>query len=262
MSKYKIAFAGAGRVAGALSRAFHNAGSDIIFIVSRTEKNARILAENYNALWSMDPVFPEDADIIILAVPDREISDLLSLIKPGENTVVVHTAGSVGLDVFPPHIRQNGVLYPLQTFSHGREVTFAGLPFFIEANCPSAEKVISGLAASIGAEIHFADTRVRRVLHLAAVFSCNFTNYMLTAGKRVLQEANQDFMVLEPLIRETVAKALETGPEKSQTGPAIRSDTNTIKQHIALLSFSPDLQHIYREVTESIMKYYKSIAND
>ncbi len=63
--------------------------------------------------------------------------------------------------------------------------------------------------------------------------------------------------IFEPLIRETIAKALDNGPEESQTGPAIRNDLNTIEMHLKLLSFSPELQNLYREITDSIIKHYK-----
>jgi hypothetical protein len=81
---------------------------------------------------------------------------------------------------------------------------------------------------------------------------------MLTAGKQITEKTGTSFEVLEPLINETFMKAMEAGPEHSQTGPAFRSDKGTIKRHIELLSFSPELQCIYKEVTKSIMKFYKN----
>ncbi len=41
---------------------------------------------------------------------------------------------------------------------------------------------------------------------------------------------------------ETVNKAIDIGPENSQTGPAVRNDSNTIEKHMKLLSFSPELK--------------------
>jgi hypothetical protein len=59
------------------------------------------------------------------------------------------------------------------------------------------------------------------------------------------------------LINETIRKAVENGPEVSQTGPAVRMDIGTIDKHIGLLAFSPDLQNLYMEITKSIMGFYK-----
>ena len=117
------------------------------------------------------------------------------------------------------------------------------------------------LAESIGGQAHFTDTEQRRMLHLAAVFVCNFTNHMLTAGKEVALRAGFPFEVLNPLIEETFLKAIDNGPENSQTGPAVRNDLNTIEKHLELLSFSPELKRIYNEITHSIIKYYKIVIN-
>lgn len=262
MKRYRISFVGAGRVAGALSQAFYEAGSDILKIVARTEESSMTLASRYNALSGTDPVFPVTADVIVLAVPDDKIKDLLSVIKCGKDAVVAHTAGSVGLDVFPAHLRHTGVIYPLQTFSHGRKLNFRDVPFFLEASDPKAESAITDLVNSISGKVHYTDTSHRRLLHLAAVFACNFTNHMLTAGNIIAKEAGEDFGILEPLIRETISKAVETGPESSQTGPAVRFDTGTMEKHMEMLSFSPGLKRIYREISDSVMDYYKTKEND
>ncbi|HRT89878.1 MAG TPA: DUF2520 domain-containing protein, partial [Bacteroidales bacterium] len=66
-----------------------------------------------------------------------------------------------------------------------------------------------------------------------------------------------NFDILHPLIRETVSKALESGPSVSQTGPAVRNDINTVRKHLELLSFSPGMRNLYKELTDSIIDYYK-----
>jgi predicted short-subunit dehydrogenase-like oxidoreductase (DUF2520 family) len=114
------------------------------------------------------------------------------------------------------------------------------------------------MAESVGAKAYFVDNEHRRIVHLAAVFVNNFSNYMLTAGKELIKDTGLSFKIFEPLIKETFSKALEDGPEASQTGPAVRDDQNTIEKHMELLSFCPDLQSIYKEITDSIIKRYKS----
>jgi predicted short-subunit dehydrogenase-like oxidoreductase (DUF2520 family) len=73
---------------------------------------------------------------------------------------------------------------------------------------------------SIHGEVYFVDTDHRKMLHLAAVFICNFTNHMLTMGKEVALKAGFSFDLLAPLLKETISKAIDSGPENSQTGPA------------------------------------------
>jgi hypothetical protein len=54
---------------------------------------------------------------------------------------------------------------------------------------------------------------------------------------------------------------LDSGPENSQTGPAVRHDMNTVEKHLELLSFSPELQRIYNEMTLCIINYYNNKDN-
>jgi predicted short-subunit dehydrogenase-like oxidoreductase (DUF2520 family) len=163
----------------------------------------------------------------------------------------------MGLDMFPEHFRHKGVFYPLQTFSKNRQVNFTGLPFLLESSDEEDSHILKTLVESVSGKAYFVDTEHRRMLHLAAVFICNFTNHMLTVGKDVVLKAGFPFEIMAPLINETISKALESGPENSQTGPAVRHDQNTIEKHMELLSYSPELQKIYREMTGAITEYYK-----
>jgi predicted short-subunit dehydrogenase-like oxidoreductase (DUF2520 family) len=251
-----MSFIGAGRVAGILCRAFSHAGFTIDMIVTEKGSSGRTLADSCSAVWSDKPVFPDSTEVIIVAVPDNRLKTVLGEIKCSNKTVVAHTAGSVGLDVFPDSLERRGVFYPLQTFSHDRKISFGELPVFIEASDSISLAVLSEITGLLGARRYVADTEHRRMLHLSAVFVCNFVNHMLTHGKDLALKAGFSFEELKPLINETFMKALENGPENSQTGPAIRNDINTIEKHLELLSFDPDLQRIYRELSGSIINYH------
>jgi predicted short-subunit dehydrogenase-like oxidoreductase (DUF2520 family) len=256
MFQYNISFAGAGRVAGALCREMYHAGHNIGLIVSETEKSGRLLADSCNSQWSPDLIFPDSSNIIIVCVPDHRLKSVLEKMSCGPGALVVHTAGSIGIDIFPVRFLRKGVFYPLQTFSKERKIDFNDLPFFLESSDKQSDAILEKLTESIGSKAHFSDTEHRRMLHVAAVFVCNFTNYMLTAGKDVTFKAGFPFDVLRPLIIETFSKALDNGPENSQTGPAVRNDLNTIGMHLELLSFSPGLKKIYNDLTQSIITHY------
>jgi len=256
MIQQNISFAGAGRVASALCKEIFNSGYNIDLIVSETPNNGKLLADSCNATWSPDLRFPDSTGIIIVAVPDHRLKNVLEKINCRKETLIAHTAGSIGLDIFPSQIKKKGVFYPLQTFSKEREIVFKDLPFFIESSDNQSSAILGDLAVSLGGKVHFVDTEHRRMLHLAAVFVSNFSNHLFTLGKEVTSSAGLSFDVLEPLIKETFSKAMDIGPENAQTGPAIRNDQNTIEKHLELLSFSPELQRIYGEMTRSIITYY------
>jgi predicted short-subunit dehydrogenase-like oxidoreductase (DUF2520 family) len=257
MNHYNISFAGAGRVAGALCREMYLSSCNIELVVSKSRGNGHSLADLCEAAWSNELVFPNTTNIIIVSVPDRILGDVLKKIDCGSDTLVAHTAGSIGFEVFPEKIKRKGIFYPLQTFSKERYVSFIDLPFFLESSDEQSMVILEDLAKIIGGIVYYADTERRRILHLAAVFVCNFTNHMLTLGKEVAKNSGFTFEVLEPLIRETISKAIDIGPENSQSGPAVRHDHNTIEKHLELLSFSPEMKEIYNEITHSIINYYK-----
>lgn len=262
MKEFKISFIGAGKVAGVLCRQLYRDGFSIRKIVSATGLRGESLARSCSAEWSQTAEFDGDEDLIIAAVPDDRLPGILQKIKCPAKTIVAHTAGSIGLDVFPPSIKNTGVFYPLQTFSENRLVSFKELPFFLEASDSAVLQTLQKVALELGAKVYVTSTDQRKMLHLAAVFACNFTNHMLSAGKTISGKAGFSFDVLKPLIDETITKAFENGPENSQTGPAYRNDAGTIKRHIDLLSFSPELQGIYRELSQSIMKLYNNDSDD
>ena len=257
MIQNNISFAGAGRVAGALCREMYNAGFNIELIVSESEINGCSLADSCEALWSPHLIFPDSTHVIIVAVPDNRLKSVLHRIRCRPETLVAHTAGSIGTDVFPEQIKRKGIFYPLQTFSKERKVNFKDLPFLLESSDIQSSALLENLAESIGGKVHFVDTEHRRMLHLAAVFVCNFTNHILTAGKEVTLRAGFPFEMLKPLINETISKAMDIGPENSQTGPAVRNDQNTIEKHLELLSFSPELKRMYSEMTLAIIEFHK-----
>jgi len=256
MIQHNISFAGAGRVASALCRTIYKAGFNVELIVSLSENSGLTLADSCEAVWSKDLKFPDSTHVIIVAVPDIALESVLEKIICRPGTLIAHTAGSIGMDVFPEHIKRKGIFYPLQTFSNERQVDFKELPFLLESSDKQSFAILEKLAENIGGKVYPVDTEHRRMLHLAAVFVCNFTNHMLTEGKDLAFKAGFPFEVFRPLVKETVSKALDIGPEKSQTGPAARNDKNTIEKHLELLSFSPDLHRIYSEMTRSIIKYY------
>jgi predicted short-subunit dehydrogenase-like oxidoreductase (DUF2520 family) len=257
MDLQRISFAGAGRVGGALCREFFHAGFTIDKVVTETAFNGRTLAGLYNASWSSDLIFPDSTDVIIVAVPDHRLKEVLEQIRCHPDTLITHTAGSFGLEIFPDKLKRKGIIYPLQTFSDGRDLNFKEIPFLLEASDNQASRCIQALVDSIGGKGYFVDLERRRILHLAAVFICNFTNHMLTQGKEIAGRAGFSLEIFEPLINETISKAIVLGPENVQTGPAVRNDKNTIEKQLELLSFSPEMGAMYKAITDSIIKYYK-----
>ena len=249
----KIVFIGAGNLATRLSLAMQRVGLQIGQVYSHTEASARQLATRLGCPWTNDfSALQEDGDLYVFSLKDTVLSDVISKVKPN-NGMWVHTAGSMPMSVFEGYAQRFGVLYPLQTFSKGRNVNFDVIPIFLEANTDKNADYLKNIASALSENVRFMSSEKRRSLHLAAVFACNFTNHIYTLSYKLLENESIPADVLLPLIDETVSKIHSMPPAAAQTGPAIRYDENVINKHLAMLD-DPDMQAIYRLLSQSIHK--------
>lgn len=249
----KIVFIGAGNLATRLSLAMQRVGMQIGQVYSHTEVSARQLATRLGCPWTNDlSALQEDGDLYVFSLKDTVLSDVISKVKPN-NGMWVHTAGSMPMSIFEGYAQRFGVLYPLQTFSKGRNVNFDVIPIFLEANTDKNADYLKNIASALSENVRFMSSEKRRSLHLAAVFACNFTNHIYTLSYKLLENESIPADVLLPLIDETVSKIHSMPPAAAQTGPAIRYDENVINKHLAMLD-DPDMQAIYRLLSQSIHK--------
>jgi predicted short-subunit dehydrogenase-like oxidoreductase (DUF2520 family) len=250
----KLAIIGAGNVANHLSKAFQKAGHDIVQVFSRTDENAKALSSVLKCNYTIDASkITDNADVYLFCLSDSSIDKVLAK-KDWHNRLLLHTAGSVPLDIFQKHTSSYGVLYPLQTFTAVFELDISKVPFFIEGNTDKVVKSIKELAFSISPLIFEADSTKRLQLHLAGVFANNFTNHMMAIARQLLEENNIPAENINPLLEETFRKALAIGAENAQTGPAIRNNKAVLDLHNHLLTGHPEWQKIYTFVSESIQK--------
>jgi len=249
----KIGFIGSGKVATNMATALYKQGFLISQIYSPTAKHAQILAKKVGAesISSIDK-FQRNLDLIIISISDSALSQLdLSSIE--KNILVCHTSGSIDMAVL--NTRNNyGVFYPLQTFSNQRHIEFSSIPICIEANDINSLNRLLALGNSISNNVSEIDSQKRSVLHLAAVFVCNFTNAMYAIGENILKEANIDFDLLRPLIEETAHKVIHHSPQEVQTGPALREDKLIMDKHISDLKDNKDFVEVYKLISKIIHK--------
>ncbi|TVR71249.1 MAG: DUF2520 domain-containing protein [Marinilabiliales bacterium] len=245
---------GAGNVAAFLASSLHAAGHCIEMVYSRTAGNAEKLGKLLNSRYTCNTDDIRAAQgIQIAAIPDE------ALIKFSEKGLfgkgmILHTAGSIPMSILSGCSSEYGVLYPLQTLTAGRNLREYGVPFCIEAGDEASLERIRDLASSVSDTVYELDSESRMMLHLAAVFASNFTNHMYVLAGKIAARAGVPFEILHPLVMETAKKASESSPAMVQTGPAARNDMIIIKKHLDLLSFSPELKHLYRLISDSIIE--------
>jgi predicted short-subunit dehydrogenase-like oxidoreductase (DUF2520 family) len=250
-------FIGAGNLATHLSKAFYNKGFNITQVFSRSEKSAKELADILSVKHtnSVDEI-DTDADVYFVAISDSAVEVVLSQIN-FNNKLVVHCSGSLALSAIEKYSKNIGVFYPLQTFSRKREIGFSEIPVFIEANSLKNLETLLQIANSISKSVSVLNSEKRRMVHISAVFACNFVNYFYTIAAEILKSNDIPFEVLKPLILETAKKVQEIEPEKAQTGPAVRFDENIINAHLQELNDFDDYRQLYMSVSKLIFEHYK-----
>ena len=251
---------GAGNVATHLAMAFHDKGKKIVQIYSLHEKDAELLAQKVDATFTTDnKEIILHADLYIIAVNDSAIKDVVNKLHLG-NQLVVHTSGSVEMEILSACSTSYGVIYLLQTFTKEHKVDFSHIPFCIEANNKENLQLLRNLAELLTDDVRNISSEQRSIIHLAAVFTCNFTNHMYVLAEEILKKNNIPFDILKPLLMETVMKIKDHDPVEIQTGPAQRNDLLVIEKHLQMLAQFPEYAEIYKLITQSIVN--KSQHND
>ena len=242
---------GSGNVATSLAHGLM-ARCEVVQIYSRQLLHAQALADAIGCPLATDDLMTlvPNADAYIIAVRDDVIADVVAAV-PDNGALWLHTSGSKGIDLFKGHRTHYGVLWPMQSFSREVVVALDDVHFFAEASDKKTLEHLMALGHMISHHVIEADSDKRRRLHVASVFSCNFANHMWTLADEVLGDAGLPFDALLPLIRTTVDKLNNLSPAKSQTGPAIRHDTQVLNSHLVMLD--GDKREIYRLLSDSIM---------
>lgn len=255
----KIALIGAGNVATCLGPRLKEAGHEITAVYSRTVESARILADRLGATYTTDIKQVPASDVVIVMLKDDALKELAPVIAGSLNSaLLLHTAGSVPMDIWrEAGAKKYGVLYPMQTFSKESRIDWNQVPLFIEGSSDQTLNSIRQLALTISPDVTSLSSEGRKKLHLAAVFTCNFSNHMYAIAEQLLASEGVPFRVMLPLVRETARKVESIKPQDAQTGPAVRGDRQVIDEHLALLKDSPEYAELYRLISIDINKDLK-----
>src|SRR5688500_7397041 len=128
----RVTLIGSGNIATVLGRKLLHSGHTIHQVYNRNKSHASSLGAELSAEAADD--IDDSADMYIVAVPDDALHNISEWLKPVKG-FIVHTAGSVAMDVLKNMSAAYGVLWPLQSIR--RETPAAPvLPILIDANNP------------------------------------------------------------------------------------------------------------------------------
>lgn len=257
----KLVFIGSGNVATVLGKKARKSGHTILQVISRNPEHAKELATQLDCSYTADnSAIDLSADMYIFSISDKGLSDLKDFTGLSEK-FVIHTAGSVPMNVLKDISANTGVLYPLQSIRKDMDSN-TPIPLLIDANTAENKVLLKDFANGISEIVEFATDDDRINIHIGAVFVCNFTNHLYQLAEKYCIETGINFKLLYPLLLETAQRIKEDSPRIMKTGPAVRKDMVTINRHLGLLSRYPDLHAIYEVLTNSIMHQEELEDND
>jgi predicted short-subunit dehydrogenase-like oxidoreductase (DUF2520 family) len=245
-----VALVGPGRAGTTIALGLIEQGYDVVAVAGRAPDAASTSAAA--ACLSARPVLVTEAgrgaDVVVVATPDRAIEQVLSTFAASlePNALVVHLAGSRGLDVFAqlreqrPDVRV-GALHPLQSFPS----TTTGLERLRGAWAAVAgDDEVRGIARELGLRAFELPDRERVRYHAAAVVASNHLVALLGQVERLAKSCGVPFEAFAPLVEASVDNAFRIGPSSALTGPVARGDLGTVEQHLSALD--PGERDAYR----------------
>jgi predicted short-subunit dehydrogenase-like oxidoreductase (DUF2520 family) len=186
----------------------------------------------------------DDAELVLLCVPDGAISEVARGIVPGP--WVAHTSGATRLGALDPHVRRFG-LHPLQTFTKRRgPEQLDGAHAAVTAETAEAREVGFELARTLGLEPFALDDAARPLYHAGAAIASNYLVTLHRVASELFEAAGAPPEALVPLMRRTIDNGFEL------TGPIERGDWETVERHReAIRATRPDLEPLYDVLAEA-----------
>jgi predicted short-subunit dehydrogenase-like oxidoreductase (DUF2520 family) len=186
----------------------------------------------------------DEADLVLLCVPDRAIAEVAAGIPIGP--WIGHTSGATPLSALDPHARRFG-LHPLQSFTRARgPEQLDGAYAAVTGESDEARDVGFWLARELGLEPFVLDDSDRVLYHAGAVVAASYLVALHQAAADLVQAAGAPPEALLPLMRRVIENDFEL------TGPAVRGDWETVEAHLeAIRERLPELEPLYRALADA-----------
>jgi predicted short-subunit dehydrogenase-like oxidoreductase (DUF2520 family) len=187
----------------------------------------------------------DDADVLLLCVPDTALADVSRSLTPGRGWVG-HTSGATPLRALDPHERRFG-LHPLQSFTRARGAEqLDGTYAAITAETDDAREVGFELARLLGLRPFALAEEDRALYHAGAAIASNYLVTLHDAAAEILAEVGAPPEALRPLMQGVIDSGFEL------TGPIARGDWATVDRHFeAIRARKPKLEPLYRVLAEA-----------
>lgn len=264
--KKSVAIIGAGRVGGSVGFLLKGAGYRITSVAARTRDSAAKAAAFIGAGEPTADIVraAAQADFVFITTPDRAIQEACekiaaaNVLKP--RSLVIHMSGAHSLGLLDSASKagaHRAVLHPLQSLASREQgiKTLPGSYFRVEADPGAVETARDIVKALGGIELVMpkwsSDKESAALYHAGAVAVSNYFVALIDYGLKFYQSLGADkkeaLRAVLPLIRGTLHNIESLGIPDALTGPIMRGDTDTVRDHLAAMQKrTPELLGLYK----------------
>jgi predicted short-subunit dehydrogenase-like oxidoreductase (DUF2520 family) len=245
-----ILIVGAGRLGKALALRLTEAGYTVTKIASRCSRLPGRLA----------------TDIVWFCVPDGEIARAAKNYSKlnWDGKAAFHSSGVLSSDALD-RLRKAGAVvasvHPLMTFVAGSAPELFGVPFAIEGD-ERAIGVARRVVRDLGGAAFVIEKRAKVAYHAFATMICPLLVALLAASERVAGLAGigrqQARRRMAPIIRQTLLNYERLGPTGAFSGPIVRGDVETIREHLNAITNLPKAKNAYVGLVWAALQFLPS----
>jgi predicted short-subunit dehydrogenase-like oxidoreductase (DUF2520 family) len=266
-AKPRVAIVGAGNLGATLALALRDAGYTIDALATRSRggalKKAQSLAKRVGARASKD-LSDVRAELIWLCVPDGEIGKVARSVAgqfEWKRRIAFHSSGALTSDELATLRRQGAAVasvHPLMTFVQGSQPSLKGVPFAIEGDARAVEAA-RRLVKDLGGNAYSIRKKDKAAYHAWGTFASPLITALLATTEQVAalagvnREAARERMI--PILQQTLANYSAFGAAGAFSGPIVRGDVDTVKQHLRVLRSTPAAREVYVGLARAALRY-------
>lgn len=241
----KIGFIGAGKVGNALGKYLAIKGFELVGYYSKNFNSAKIASDfTYSNAFRNIEELSKASDILFITTNDNEIKNVVDelILKKAlrEGQILVHTSGAISSKIFDKtkvYGCFNYSLHPLLSFADIKKavIDLEYTYFSLEGDIEKLY-ILENILSKTNNKYFILKSQNKSLYHATACIVSNYLVTLIDYGLDILEKIGIDrkesINAFYPLIEGTIKNIKEFDTKKALTGPIVRGDTKTIKNHL------------------------------
>ncbi|MGH9497329.1 MAG: Rossmann-like and DUF2520 domain-containing protein [Candidatus Sulfotelmatobacter sp.] len=266
-AKPRIAIVGPGNLGSTLAFSLRKAGYIVEAVLSRprSPKKSRRLAKEIRVQAMSSPA-DLDADVVWFCVPDSEIARAARAFEESswKGRVALHSSGALTSDELGLlRMREAAIasVHPLMTFVHDVRPSLRGVPFALEGDVRAvrAVRAARSIVRDLGGRSYPINKKDKAAYHAWGTFASPLLTALLATTEQVARLAGVRPQSMKkrmfPILLQTLMNYAAFDPAQAFSGPIIRGDVETIREHLRVLRKDRVAREVYIALANAALKY-------